>query len=73
MVIAYSTLPGYVSNRDTKNGTWFVESICNIFSSNAHNTPLREMLDMVALDLKNNYVSEFGTKQSFNYDVRFIF
>ena len=32
-------------------------------------TPLRDVLDQVALDLKNNYVSEGGTKQSFNYDV----
>ena len=35
----------------------------------ACDTPLRDMLDEVALDLKNNYVSEVGTKQSFNYDV----
>ena len=35
----------------------------------ACDTPLRDMLDIVALDLKNNYISEVGTKQSFNYDV----
>ena len=28
-----------------------------------------DVLDQAALDLKNNYVSEGGTKQSFNYDV----
>ena len=47
MVIAFSTLPGYVSNRDTMKGTWFVESLCRIFSKHSHNTPLRDMLDMV--------------------------
>ena len=31
---------------------------------------LRDLLDEVALDLKMNYTSELGTKQSFNYDVR---
>ena len=30
MVIAYSTLPGYVSNRDHYRGTWFIESICKV-------------------------------------------
>ena len=35
----------------------------------ASTTSLRDMLDEVALDLKNNYTSELGTKQSFNYDV----
>ena len=39
----------------------------------ACDTPLRDMLDQVALDLKNNYVSEVGTKQSFNYDVSIEF
>ena len=30
MLIAYSTLPGYVSNRDHYRGTWFIESICKV-------------------------------------------
>ena len=30
MVIAYSTLPGYVTWRHTYRGTWFVESICKV-------------------------------------------
>ena len=29
-MIAYSTLPGYVSNRDHYRGTWFIESICKV-------------------------------------------
>ena len=36
----------------------------------ACDTPLRDMLDEVAL--KNNYISEVGTKQRFNYDVSTI-
>eukprot|EP00092_Neocalanus_flemingeri_P007155 GFUD01007730.1.p1 GENE.GFUD01007730.1~~GFUD01007730.1.p1 ORF type:complete len:382 (+),score=76.81 GFUD01007730.1:41-1186(+) len=73
MVIAYSTLPGYVANRDHFRGTWFIESICKIFMEKACDTPLRDMLDEVALDLKINYISEVGTKQSFNYDVRHFY
>ena len=30
MLIAYSTLPGYVSYRDVFRGTWFIESICKV-------------------------------------------
>ena len=40
-----------------------------VFSENACSTSLRDMLDLVALDLKNNHQSEMGAKQSFNYDV----
>ena len=30
MLIAYSTLPGYVANRDHYRGTWFIESLCQV-------------------------------------------
>ena len=44
-----------------------------MFMEHAHNTNLRDMLDLVALDLKQNFTSEAGTKQSFNYDVRHFY
>ena len=68
MLIAYSSLPGYVSNRDHFRGTWFIESICKVFMEKAKDTNLRDMLDEVGLVL-SMYESERGTKQSFNYDV----
>ena len=58
ILIAYSTLPGYVANRDCTKGTWFVQSLCKVFMEHAHNTNLRDMLDLVALDLKQNFTSE---------------
>ena len=73
ILIAYSTLPGYVANRDCTKGTWFVQSLCKVFMEHAHNTNLRDMLDLVALDLKQNFTSETGAKQSFNYDVRHFY
>ena len=32
MVIAFSTIPGYVSNRDKERGTWFIQSLCKVIS-----------------------------------------
>ena len=87
MLIAYSTLPGYVSNRDHYRGTWFIESICKVgsvhgygfvkamvqvFMEHAKDMNLRDMLDEVGLVL-SRYESEMGTKQSFNYDVSVFF
>ena len=43
-----------------------------VFSERACTTSLRDMLDLVALDLKLNHESEIGTKQSFSYDVSFL-
>jgi len=73
MLIAHSTLPGYVANRDTLKGTWFIQSLCRIFAERACDTDIRDMLDLVAEDLKDNYISDIGTKQSCNYDVRHFY
>jgi len=72
MLIAFATLPGYVSNRDHFRGTWFIECLCKVVMENAKDTSLRDMLDLVGLELRE-YESETGTKQSFSYDVRHFY
>ena len=62
-----------MANRDCTKGTWFVQRLYKVFMEHAHNTNLRDMLDLVALDLKQNFTSETGAKQSFNYDVRHFY
>ena len=69
MIVAYSTLPGYVANRDKYRGTWYIECLCKVFMENAAMLEIREMLDMIAEMLKK-FESEFGTKQSCAYEVR---
>jgi len=72
MIVAYSTLPGYVANRDKYRGTWFTESLCRVFMEHAVDMEIREMLDKVGETLRN-FESEFGTKQSFAYEVRHFY
>merc|ERR1712080_714195 len=48
MLVVYSTVPGYTSLRDHVQGTWLVQSITDVFSENAKDTDIREMLDMVS-------------------------
>eukprot|EP00092_Neocalanus_flemingeri_P031122 GFUD01033805.1.p1 GENE.GFUD01033805.1~~GFUD01033805.1.p1 ORF type:complete len:348 (-),score=91.76 GFUD01033805.1:65-1066(-) len=68
MLIAYATLPGFVSYRDHVRGTWFIESLCKVLMERSCDTNLRDMLDEVARKLKK-YQAENGAKQSFKYDV----
>ena len=72
MVIAYSTIPGYATNRSTKDGSWFVQSLCEVFRQEANTSEIREMLDNVAKRLRE-YQSERGTKQSFDYVIRHLY
>ena len=72
MVIAYSTIPGYVANRDTVDGSWFIQSFCQVFRDRAKTLEIREMLDLVSKRLRE-FQSERGTKQSFDYVVRHLY
>ena len=71
-LIACSTIPGYVSNRDTVRGSWFIECICKVFMTLAATTDIRDMLDKVSLEM-SSYISECGTKQTCSYEVRHFY
>ncbi|XP_032781163.2 caspase-1 [Daphnia magna] len=48
-MIAYSTIPGYVSWRNTTNGSWFIEALCEILITYGRQEDLLSMMTMVLL------------------------
>jgi len=44
---AYSTVPGYYSWRNSRNGSWFMQSVCSVFRQYAHDTDVYRMLTRV--------------------------
>ncbi|GLH07615.1 Caspase Dronc [Gryllus bimaculatus] len=67
MLLAYSTLPGYVSNRDMYCGTWYIQSLCEIFMEHACDTEIQEMLMMVDSKLKH-LIADNGTMQTSSFE-----
>uniref|UniRef100_A0A2K5ENI1 Caspase 9 n=1 Tax=Aotus nancymaae TaxID=37293 RepID=A0A2K5ENI1_AOTNA len=53
--VSYSTFPGFVSWRDPKSGSWYVETLDDVFEQWAHSEDLQSLLLRVA-----NAVSEKG-------------
>lgn len=51
ILIGYSTLPGFVSNRDVYLGTWYIQAICEVFMEYACDTDVEDMLKMVSLSV----------------------
>jgi hypothetical protein len=49
ILIGYSTLPGFTSNRDVYLGTWYIQAVCEVFMEHAWNTDVEDMLKMVSL------------------------
>ena len=72
MLIAYGTIPGYVANRDTMNGSWYIECLCTVFMENSYAMELMEMLAEISREMLK-YESEFGTVQTSSYEVRGCF
>ncbi|XP_018424267.1 PREDICTED: caspase-9 [Nanorana parkeri] len=56
ILVSYSTFPGYVSWRDKKSGSWYVETLDEVLESYATTLDLQALLVMVA-----NIVSSKGT------------
>ena len=48
MLIAFSTTPGYVSWRNQQSGSWFIQSICEIFSKFASSEDICSLLTRVS-------------------------
>nr|XP_025712517.1 caspase-9 isoform X2 [Callorhinus ursinus] len=55
ILVSYSTFPGFVSWRDTKRGSWYVETLDGVFEQWAHSEDLQTLLLRVA-----NAVSQKG-------------
>ena len=71
MLIAYSTIPNYLSYRDTEDGSWFVESLVKVFMNDACNIELRLLLRNVE-DTMNAIPHQQGFKQSIEVSSRGI-
>jgi hypothetical protein len=58
LIVAYSTIPSYGSERNTKSGTYYIQALCDILK-NVHSTNTKsmyELLDEVAgrLEISQN-------------------
>lgn len=49
MLIAYSTVPRYVSWRNSIQGSWFIQSVCDVFARHAATDDLCTLLTKVSL------------------------
>lgn len=47
MLVVQSTLPGFVSYRDSITGSWFIQILCKIFMNHAHANHIQDLFNMV--------------------------
>lgn len=47
MLVVQSTLPGYVSYRDSITGSWFIQILCKTFMNHAYTNHIQDLFNMV--------------------------
>ncbi|RVE42113.1 hypothetical protein evm_013225 [Chilo suppressalis] len=55
ILIAHSTLPGYVSKRDVRHGSWYIQMLCSVFAQYAHARHVEELFTLVDMRLHEQY------------------
>lgn len=78
MLICYPTVPGFAAHRDLQNGSWFVESMCKIWSKHAHDTDVEQLMKLVGSDAstyrteQNNALQTLGSEQRGFFNVLYL-
>lgn len=72
MIIAYSTIPGFTSQRDHEKGTWFIQALVETFMNHAHDRELIDLLRMTS-DYLSKFTNDHGEKQTCNVEMRHLY
>jgi len=63
-LIAYSTVPGFYSWRNTTQGSWFIQAFCHVIQKEGHSRDLLSILTRVArrvaFDFQSNVPNNYG-------------
>ena len=74
ILIANSTIPGFVSNRNIRHGTWFFQCFIEVFRENGKHMDIRDMFDKVSIMLTDKESNDAGRrKQTFEMISRGFF
>ena len=49
ILVGYSPVPGFVSNRNVYLGSWYIQTICEVFMEHACDKHIEDMLKLVSL------------------------
>lgn len=72
MKICYATVPGYRSFRDPRDGSWYIQTMCDVWSQHAHDTHLDDLLKIVGNSAGNRRTEESKLQTCSNEDRGFF-
>ncbi|CAG9783450.1 unnamed protein product [Diatraea saccharalis] len=70
MLIAHSTLPGYVSRRDIRDGSWYIQTLCSVFAEHAHEYNVNELFTLVDIRLRKQFHVQTSAVEYWGFNKR---
>ena len=64
-------MKGFKTHREPNNGSWYINGICEIFASRAHDTDLESMLKLIGQLVAKNITEDGHVQTSSNTDYGF--
>nr|AHH02584.1 caspase-5 [Plutella xylostella] len=68
ILIAHSTLPGFVSRRDPEKGSWYVQALCEVFAARAHDCHVGQLFTLVDTALHRRFHSQTSSVDRWGFN-----
>ncbi|XP_061711802.1 caspase Dronc-like isoform X2 [Cydia pomonella] len=70
ILIAHSTLPGFVSHRDMDKGSWFIQALCEVFAANAHECHVVTLFTLVDKALQERFHVQTSVVENWGFNCK---
>ncbi|CAH3879511.1 caspase Dronc isoform X3 [Pieris brassicae] len=70
ILIAHSTLPGNVSYRDPEEGSWYIQTLCEVFAARAHDCHVDKLFTLVDKHLHERFHIQTSSVDKWGFNKR---
>ncbi|CAF4843095.1 unnamed protein product [Pieris macdunnoughi] len=70
ILIAHSTLPGNVSYRDPEEGSWYIQTLCEVFAARAHDCHVDKLFTLVDQHLHERFHIQTSSVDKWGFNKR---
>ncbi|XP_013182333.1 PREDICTED: caspase Nc [Papilio xuthus] len=70
ILIAHSTVPGFVSHRDPEKGSWYIQALCEVFAARAHDCHVEKLFTLVDERMYRHFQVQTSSVEKWGFNRR---
>ncbi|KPJ12221.1 Caspase Nc [Papilio machaon] len=70
ILIAHSTVPGFVSHRDPEKGSWYIQALCEVFAARAHDCHVEKLFTLVDERMYDHFQVQTSSVEKWGFNRR---